>query len=297
MGGMALVPLIGLRGGTAMPQLGFGTWQIPSDVCTDIVRNALEVGYRSIDTAQGYGNEGAVGEAIARSGIDRSQLFVTSKLRNGAHSRDLALAAFDETLRKLGLERLDLFLIHWPVPDQDQYVEAWQTLIELQKQRRVRSIGVSNFDPLHIDRLIRETGVVPALNQIELHPRYQQRDKRGYMKRQDIRLASWSPLGPGTGSTEWWLQYRRDGGGYLLDDPTIAAIAHRHGKTPAQVIIRWHLDEGLILSPKSTRPERIRENFQVFDFTLDAEDRYRMEALDDDKGRIGALPKEWNLIF
>ncbi|HEX4297468.1 MAG TPA: aldo/keto reductase [Devosia sp.] len=290
-------PWIGLADGNAMPQLGFGTWQVADADCPRVVGDALRLGYRAIDTAQGYGNEVGVGHAIARSGIPRSELFVTGKLRNGAHARDLALAAFDQTMAGLGLDVLDLFLIHWPVPGQDRYVEAWTTLLELQQQGRIRSIGVSNFDPDQIERLIRETGVAPVLNQIELHPRFQQRDLRGYHKRRDIRLMSWSPLGPGTTSTAWWVQHGRATAGYLLEDPTITGIADRIGRTPAQVIIRWHLEEGLLLAPKSTHPQRIAENFAVFDFRLDAEDLYRIGALDAPDGRIGALPREWNLIF
>jgi 2,5-diketo-D-gluconate reductase A len=291
------VPWIGLSDGNAMPQLGFGVWQIESADCLSLVGEALRIGYRAVDTAQGYGNEEGVGRAIARSDIPRSQLFVTSKLRNGAHARELALRAFDQTMADLGLDVLDLFLIHWPVPEQDLYVEAWRTLIELQQQGRIRSIGVSNFDPPHIDRLIAETGIVPAVNQIELHPCFQQRDKRAYHKRHDIKLQSWSPLGPGNGGAEWWTQFGAQMGPSLLSDPAIASIAERHGKRPAQIIIRWHIQEGLALFPKSGRPERIAENYDVFDFALDAEDMYRIEALDDPRGRIGAEPGDWNLIF
>ena len=291
------VPWIGLRDGNSLPQLGFGVWQIDNADCPRLVGEALRLGYRSIDTAAIYGNEEGVGRAIAESGVARSQLFVTSKLRNGAHARDLALEAFDRTMADLGLDVLDLFLIHWPVPEQNLYVEAWLTLIELQRESRVRSIGVSNFDPAHIDRLIAATGVVPAVNQIELHPGFQQRDKRAYHKRQDIQLQSWSPLGPGNGGAEWWAQYGAQTGQSLLGDPAIAAIAARHGKTPAQIIIRWHIQEGLMLFPKSSHPERIAENFEVFDFALDAEDMYRIEALDDPRGRIGARPDAWNLMF
>ncbi|MEO8759008.1 MAG: aldo/keto reductase [Devosia sp.] len=293
----ANVPWIELADDNSLPQLGFGVGQIANADCPHLVGEALRFGYRSIDTAQGYGNEQGVGTAIAHSGIPRSELFVTSKLRNGAHSRDLALASFDETMVDLGLEQLDLFLIHWPVPAQDLYVEAWQTLIELEAAGRIRSIGVSNFDPLHIDRLIAETGVAPVVNQIELHPRFQQRDLRAYHKRRDIRLESWSPLGPGNGSAQWWSQHGRESGQGLLDDPAIVTIAARHSRTPAQILLRWHIQEGLILCPKSSQPERIAENFALFDFALDAEDMYRIEALDDPHGRIGAAPAEWNLIL
>lgn len=289
---------VALSDGNSIPQLGFGTWQIATADCPVVVGEALAAGYRSIDTAQGYGNEDGIGFAMRESGVPRTELFVTSKLRTSAHARDAALKSFDETLKKLGLERLDLFLIHWPVPEQDKYVEAWQALIELQQQGRVTSIGVSNFGRDHIDRLIAETGISPVVNQIELHPCFQQWPLRGYHKRRNIQIVSWSPLGPGTGNTLWWHQFGKADRPSLFDDPTIRGIAEKYQKTPAQVIIRWHLDDGLVLNPKSTRPERIRENFAVFDFALEAEDRYRIEALDnEDTGRIGGDPATWNLMF
>jgi 2,5-diketo-D-gluconate reductase A len=281
-----------------MPQLGFGTWQIAAADCPKLVGDAIRAGYRSIDTAQGYDNEDGVGLAIRDSGVPRSAFFITSKLRNGAHSRDLVLRSFDETMSKLGIAQIDLFLIHWPVPEQNLYVEAWKTLIELQQQGHIRSIGVSNFDIDHLDRIIRETGVAPVLNQIELHPLFQQRDKRGYHSRRNIRIASWSPLGPGTTSSAWWWRYGRSTPGNLFDEPSIAGIAEKHGKTIAQIVIRWHLDQGLILFPKSTRPEHIAENIDVVNFALDAEDMYRIEAMDrPEDGRIGVAPKDWNLMF
>lgn len=290
-------PHVTLRDGTVMPQLGFGTWQIPTADCPGIVGEALRAGYRAIDTAQGYGNEDGVGRAIATSGLPRDDVFVVAKLRNGAHARDAALHSVDESLHKLGLDHLDQLLIHWPVPEQDLYVEAWRTLIELQQQGRVRSIGVSNFAREHLERLAQETGVVPAVNQIELHPRWQQRDFRGYHLRRGIHLQSWSPLGPGTSSTGWWTSFGFAAGSSLFDDPTIAMLTEKHGRTPAQIIIRWHLQDGLTLFPRSIRPERIAENFDVFDFALDAEDMYRIEALDSPDGRIGADPRAWNLSF
>ncbi len=292
------VPDVTLRDGTVIPQLGFGTWQIPDEDCPRLVGEAIRLGYRSIDTAQGYGNEAGVGRAIAESGLPRSDFVVTSKLRNGAHSRDDALRAFDDTLRHIGGDHLDVFLIHWPVPAQDKYVEAWRTLIELQASGRVRAIGTSNFGREHLERITHETGVAPVINQIELHPRFQQRDLRGYHLRRNIRLESWSPLGPATGGTQWWGQFGFPPGTSLFDDPVIRGLADKHSKTPAQVIIRWHLQDGLILNPRSTRPERIAENIGVFDFTLDAEDMYRIEALDSpEQGRIGPDPKDWNRIF
>ncbi len=189
--------------------------------------------------------------------MPRGELFITSKLRNSAHARDKALRAFDETMKKLGLDQLDLFLIHWPIPSQDRYVEAWKTLVELRDAGRIRSIGTSNFNQDHLERIIGETGVTPVVNQIELHPRFQQRDKRAFHKAHNIAIESWSPLGSGR----------------LIADPVIGAIAKKHGKSPAQVMIRWHLDQGLIVIPKSVTPSRIRENFAVFDFALDDDDR------------------------
>ena len=292
---MGDAPAVALRDGNLMPQLGFGTWQISAADCPCVVGAAIRTGYRAIDTAQAFGNENGVGQAIRDSGLRRDELFVTSKLRNGAHRRDLALRAFDETMHKLGLEQLDLFLINWPLPAEDRYVEAWKTLVELQQQGHIRSIGVANFDRPHIERIIAETGVAPALNQIELHPLYQQRDLRGFHQRRSIRIASWSPLGPGTSNSAWWWAHGRTGQGNMLENAAIAAIARDHGRTPAQIILRWHLQEGLIVNVKSGSPERMAENIGVFDFELTAEDVYRIEALDrPDDGKIGAQPAEWN---
>jgi 2,5-diketo-D-gluconate reductase A len=292
------VPQIALRDGNLMPQLGFGTWQLPAAECARVLADAIEAGYRAIDTAQGYGNEAVVGAAIRDSGLGREAFFVTSKLRNSAHRRDAALRSFDESMAALGIERIDLFLIHWPVPSEDHYVEAWTTLVELQQQGHIRSIGVSNFDREHIERLINETGVTPAVNQVELHPLYQQRDFRGYHSRRNIRMSSWSPLGPGTPSSAWWWSHGRATEGSALNHPAIGEIARKHARSPAQVILRWHMQEGLVTSPKSVRPDRMAENMAIFDFTLDAEDMYRIEALDrPDDGKIGAQPKDWALMF
>jgi 2,5-diketo-D-gluconate reductase A len=270
---MAPQPRLPLNDEKSIPQLGFGVWQVPPATTAGVVGEALKAGYLSVDTAEGYQNERGVGEAIRASGLPRDSLFVTSKLRNGAHHRDDALRAFDGTMRELGLEVLDLFLIHWPLPRQDRYVEAWKTLIELQKSGRVRSIGVSNFNADHLERIVGETGVVPVINQVELHPRLQQRALREVHRRLDIRTESWSPLGQGQ----------------AIGDPVIATIAGKHGKSPAQVVIRWHLEEGLVVIPKSVTPSRIRENFGVFDFSLDADDLQRIAALDT-SGRIGSDP-------
>ncbi len=291
------VPAVALRDGNLIPQLGFGTWQIPNTDSPRIVGEAIKAGYRSFDTAQGYRNEEGIGRAIRESGIERSAFFITSKLRNATHTRDLVLRSFDESMKRLGIEQIDLFLIHWPVPAQDKYVEAWKTLIELQQQGHIRSIGVANFDRVHMERLIAETGVAPAVNQIELHPLFQQREWRGYHLRRNIHIMSASPLGPGTSASAWWWTHGRSTPGTALLDPSVTAIAKAHKKTPAQIVIRWHLQEGLILHPRSTRPERMAENINVFDFTLTAEDVYRIEALDrPELGRIGVPPSEWNVL-
>lgn len=279
---MAQVPSISLSDGSSIPQLGLGVWQVDPAITARVVRDAIAAGYRSIDTAEGYQNEDGVGDAIRSGGVPRSELYITSKLRNGAHGRDKALAAFDDTMRKLGIEQLDLFLIHWPVPSQGKYVEAWKTLVELKGQGRVRSIGVSNFNQDHLERIIGETGVTPVVNQIELHPRFQQRDRRESHARRGIRIESWSPLGSGR----------------LLNDATIGAIARKHGKSIAQTIIRWHLQEGLIVIPKSTHKERLVENIAVFDFALDMDDMAKIAALDrGSAGRIGADPATASFLF
>jgi 2,5-diketo-D-gluconate reductase A len=272
---------IKLNDGSAIPQLGLGVWQVDPAITAQVVSWGIQAGYRSIDTAEGYGNEEGVGQAIRTAGVPRSELFITSKLRNGAHQRDLALQAFDETMNKLGIEQIDLFLIHWPVPSQGRYVEAWKTLVELRDSGRVKSIGVSNFNQDHLERVISETGVTPAVNQIELHPRFQQLDKREYHSRNNIRIESWSPLGSGR----------------LLQDPTIETIAEKHGKTVPQTIIRWHLQEGLIVIPKSVHKERIVSNFGVFDFELDAEDLKTIKGMDSPDGRSGADPAKAAFLF
>jgi 2,5-diketo-D-gluconate reductase A len=279
---MSTIPSIALRDGKSIPQLGLGVWQVEASITERVVRDAIEAGYRSIDTAEGYQNEEGVGAAIKSAGVPRGELFITSKLRNGGHKRDLALKSFDETMQKLGVEQLDLFLIHWPIPSQDKYVEAWKVLVELKQQGRIASIGVSNFNQDHLERIIGETGEVPVVNQIELHPRFQQRDKRGYHQQHDIRIESWSPLGSGR----------------MLDDATVRGIAEKHGKSIAQVIIRWHLQEGLIVIPKTTHRERMIENIDVFDFALDAADMLAINGLDRGKsGRVGADPATASFLF
>lgn len=278
---MAQQPRLKLNDGKTIPQLGFGVWQVPPEVTRSVVEEAIKTGYISIDTAEGYQNERGVGEAVKAGGVPRDELFITSKLRNGGHAYDDALRSFDQTMQELQLDVLDLFLIHWPVPKQDKYVEAWKALIKLQQDGRIRSIGVSNFNRDHLERIIGETGVTPVVNQIELHPSFQQRTLRDFHKQHDIKIESWSPLGQGQ----------------ELNNPVIAAIAKKHGKTPAQTIIRWHLDEGLIVIPKSVTPTRIRENFGVFDFALDAEDKAKIAALDDSHSRMGADPATADFRF
>ncbi|TKB11947.1 MAG: aldo/keto reductase [Mesorhizobium sp.] len=270
-----------LNDGATIPQIGLGVWQVDPDITAKVVRWGIEAGYRLIDTAEGYRNEEGVGEAIRAAGLPRSELFITSKLRNGGHQRDAALRAFDDTMEKLGVDRIDLFLIHWPVPSQDKYVEAWKTLVELKQAGRIKSVGVSNFNQDHLERIIGETGVTPVVNQIELHPRFQQRDKRDFHKKHDIRIESWSPLGSGR----------------LLADPTLAAIAKKHGKSVAQIIIRWHLQEGLVVIPKSVHQDRIAGNFNVFDFELDAGDMETIQGMDSADGRTGPDPATAAFLF
>jgi 2,5-diketo-D-gluconate reductase A len=279
---MSQYPRLKLRDGAIIPQLGLGVWQVDPGLTARVVLDGIKAGYRLIDTAEGYDNEEGVGRAIAAAGVPRSELFITSKLRNGGHTRDLALKSFDETMKKLGITEIDLFLIHWPLPSRGKYVEAWKTLIELKRQGRIKSIGVSNFNQDHLERIISETGETPSINQIELHPRFQQRDKRDYHARHDIKIESWSPLGSGRS----------------LKDATLGEIAKKHGKSVAQVIIRWQLQEGLIVIPKSVHPDRIRENFAVFDFELDAADLAKIRSLDNPSGgRIGSDPAHADFLF
>jgi len=276
-----MVPQIKLDSGASIPQIGLGVWQVEPTITVQVVLDAIDAGYRSIDTAEGYQNEEGVGQAVRQTGVPRSELFITSKLRNAAHERDKALKAFDQTMKYLGLEQLDLFLIHWPVPKQNKYVEAWKTLIELRDQGRVRSIGVSNFNQEHLERIIGETGVTPAVNQIELHPRFQQRDKREYLASHNIQIESWSPLGSGQ----------------LLQDPTLEKIARKHGKSVAQTIIRWHVQEKLVVIPKSVHKDRIVANIDVFDFELDSDDMQMIRGMDSPDGRTGFDPKTADFLF
>lgn len=278
---MPAIPAIKLNDGNTIPQLGFGVWQIPNSEVGSAVAEALSAGYRSIDTAQGYSNEEGVGAAIRESGIDRRELYITSKLRTRDQGYDATLKSFMGSLDRLGLDYLDLFLIHWPVPAQDKYSDTWRAFVQLQRDGRIRSIGVSNFLPEHLDRIIGDSGVAPAVNQIELHPEFQQRDVRAFHQQHDIAIESYSPLGSGA----------------ALDNETIGAIASKHGKSPAQAIIRWHVQEGLIVIPKSTHADRIRANIDVFDFELDAEDMASIAKLDRRDGKVGSDPATNNAIW
>lgn len=271
------LPTVTLNNGHQMPQLGFGVFQVPDAETTTAVASALDAGYRSIDTASVYGNEAGVGRAIADSGIPRGDLFVTTKIWNSDQGYDAALAAYDASLAKLGLDYADLYLIHWPAPALGLYAETWRALERLLAEGRVRAIGVSNFEPEHLEALARNSDVVPAVNQIELHPALQQASVRAANAARGIATQAWSPLAQGG----------------VLGDPAIAAIAARHGRSPAQVVLRWHLQQGRIAIPKSVTPSRIRENLDVFGFELDASELAAVDALDRG-GRTGPDPRTFN---
>jgi 2,5-diketo-D-gluconate reductase A len=274
------VPTIALNNGVEIPQLGFGVFQIDPDETKEATLTAFEVGYRHIDTAQMYGNEEGVGQAVAASGIDRDELFITSKLNNGFHAHDDALAEFDKTLERLGLEKIDLFLIHWPLPGIDvDFVETWKALEEIYASGRARSIGVSNFQPTHLRRVVQEADVVPAVNQIEVHPFLTQDDVRAVNAEHGVATEAWSPIAKGQ----------------VLDNPVIKGIATDHGKTPAQVVLRWHVQRGDIVFPKSVTRERVQENFEIFDFELSPSEVGFISALNKDE-RTGPNPDEFNYI-
>ncbi|WP_372344929.1 aldo/keto reductase [Streptomyces sp. KL116D] len=262
-----------------MPQLGFGVWQVPDDEAQKAVATALEAGYRSIDTAAIYGNEEGTGKAIAASGVAREELFVTTKLWNADQGHDATLRAFDTSLAKLGLDYVDLYLIHWPLPSKDTYVDTYKAFEKLYADGRAKAIGVSNFLPEHLDRLTDETSVIPAVNQIELHPHLQQRASRERHAELGIATEAWSPLGQGKG---------------LLEVPAIVAIAQKHGRTPAQVVLRWHVQLGNVVIPKSVTPSRIKENIDVFSFELDTEDLGAISALNEDR-RLGPDPAAFDV--
>ncbi|MQY19269.1 aldo/keto reductase [Nocardia macrotermitis] len=258
------VPSIVLNDGSVIPRLGFGVFQVPSDEASAAVSTALEAGYRSIDTAAVYANEAGVGEAVRKSGLDRDEVYLTSKLWNSEQGYDSTLRAFDTTMAELGMDYLDLYLIHWPVAAADRYVDTFRAMREIKAQGRVGSIGVSNFTREHLERLIAETGETPVLNQVELHPSLAQPELRAFHAEHGIATEAWAPLGQGS----------------ELKDPTIAAIATELGRTPAQVIIRWHLQLGNVVIPKSVTPSRIAENFDVFSFELNSDQMQLVSALD-----------------
>lgn len=271
------IPTSQLNDGHSIPQLGFGVFQVPPEDTAETVRAALEVGYRHIDTAQMYGNEEGVGRAIADSGIPRDELFITSKLDNDNHRPADAERSFEETLRRLGTDRVDLFLIHWPLPTRydGDFVSTWRTLTGFREDGRARSVGVSNFQPAHLSRIIDETGEVPAVNQIELHPYFGNDRARSASLEHDIRIEAWSPIAQGK----------------VIDDAVLTRIGERHGKTASQVALRWHLQRDHIIFPKSLRRERMQENLEILDFALSADEMAEVGALDQGAdGRIGPDP-------
>ena len=276
-----LIQLITLNDGNAIPQLGFGVWQVPNDEASGAVLEAIKQGYRSIDTAQGYDNETGVGEGIAKSGVQRSELFITSRLRTRSMGYDEALTGIRQSLADLELDYLDMFLIHWPAPNHNRYVDTWRAFIKARDEGLVRSIGVSNFTPDYLERVIGETGVVPAVNQVETHPLYQERDLDAVHKKHRIQLEAYSPLGTGS----------------VLKNEVIGEIARSQRRSPAQVILRWHLIRGHIAIPKSVHPERIAENLDVFNFELTPDEVERIDALDDPNGKTGSKPEEFNDLF
>ena len=264
-----------LNTGMEIPQIGFGVFQVPPDETAQAVTNALQAGYRLIDTAQGYQNEEGVGRALAETDVPRDELFVTTKLTNSEHGRDKTLRAFDASMQKLGIDVLDLFLIHWPLPMYDEYVETWKAFEEILASGRVKAIGVSNFKEPHLQRLFDETGAVPVLNQVELHPWFPQTALRAFHAKHGIVTESWSPIGQGKG---------------LLEEQVIADLAKEKGRTPAQVVLRWHVQSGLVAIPKSVNPERIKQNLDVFDFELSDDDMAKIATLDSGK-RLGPDPE------
>jgi 2,5-diketo-D-gluconate reductase A len=272
------VPVLNLIDGNKAPQLGFGVFQIPDGETADAVDTALAAGYRSLDTAAIYKNEAGVRQGIERSGVVRGDIFLTTKLWNADQGFDSTLKAFDASLKKLGTDYVDMYLIHWPTPKRDLYVDTWKAFIRLREEGRIRSIGVSNFQPAHLERLVKETGVVPVVNQIELHPDFAQRDVVAANTKLKIITESWSPLGQG---------------GDLLKNDALVAIGKKHGKTPAQVVIRWHVQLGHMVIPKSVTPERIKANIAIFDFELSADEMKAIDGLDAGN-RMGPHPDELN---
>jgi 2,5-diketo-D-gluconate reductase A len=277
---MTLAPSIVLNSGVAIPQVGIGVLQIPPEDTEPCVLTALELGYRHIDTAQGYGNESGVGAAVRHCGLDRDQIFVTTKLNNNRHGYDKAVAAFETSLKVMGLDYVDLFLIHWPLPQQDLYVSTWQALEQIAASGRARSIGVSNFTPAHLQRLEAETGMTPAVNQIQVHPYWIQSELREFTKARNIAVEAWSPLARNL----------------VLGESSILEIAERIERTPSQVVLRWHVQRGDIVLPKSTNRDRLASNLALFDFVLSAADVACIDGLDRADGRIGPAPEDMNVI-
>jgi 2,5-diketo-D-gluconate reductase A len=280
---MTNVPTIELNDGVRIPQLGFGVFQIKPDETAEAVKRALDIGYRHIDTAEMYGNEREVGQGVRDAGLDRAEVFITSKLNNGSHKPDDARRAFDKTLGALNSDYVDLFLIHWPLPTLygGDFVSTWKVLEEFAKDGRARSIGVSNFEPAHLDRLAGETDTVPSVNQIEVHPYFANEAVRAYGREHGIVTEAWSPIAQGK----------------VLDDPVITRIAEARGKSPAQVVLRWHIQRGDVVFPKSVTPERIKANFELFDFELDNADMDAISALDKgESGRTGPHPEQFDYV-
>ena len=277
------VPALDLNDGTTIPQLGLGVFQVPPDRTEETVATALEVGYRHIDTAQMYGNEEGVGAGLRASGLDRDDVYLTSKLNNDNHRPDDVRRSFDESLKRLGVDRLDLFLIHWPLPTQydGDFVSTWKAMAELLGDGRLTSVGVSNFEPDHLDRIVDETGVVPVVNQIEVHPFFCNEVARSASHRHGVKVEGWAPIAKGE----------------VNDDPVIKEIAAAHGRTPAQVALRWHVERGDIVFPKSVRRERMEENFAIFDFSLSADEVERIAGLDrGEPGRTGPNPNTFDYV-
>ena len=277
------VPTLALHDGTSIPQLGFGVFQVPPPETAATVAKALDAGYRHIDTAQMYGNEAGVGDAIRESGLDRDDLYVTTKLNNTFHRPDDARREIDASLERLGLEQVDLFLIHWPLPTRydGDFVQTWRALIEAQEAGKTRSIGVSNFQPAHLDRIVEETGVVPVVNQVEVHPFFANEDVRAANRRHGVLTEAWSPIAKGK----------------VVDDDTIGEIASLVGRTPAQVALRWHVQRGDIVFPKSMNADRMRQNFEIFDFELGPTHMSAIDELDGgEPGRLGPNPDTFDWI-
>lgn len=271
------VPVLKMNDGNTIPQLGYGVWKISDEDAEGSVLQALKTGYRHIDTAKIYNNEGGVGRGIAASDIAREKIFVTTKVWNSDQGYDETLKAFDESAKRLGVKTIDMYLIHWPMPVRDKFVETWKALIRLRQENRVRSIGVCNFRIADLERLLKETGVAPAVNQVELHPQFQQKELRIFHEKNNILTEAWAPLGRGL----------------FFDDPLLQSIAEEHSKTVAQIVLRWHMELGTIAIPKSQSAARMAENFDIFDFKLTASDHDKIASLDKIDGRMGPNPDEF----